>query len=188
MPADTKTDVLNSAETMARSHGFDGFSYADLANSVGIRKASIHYHYPTKGDLSLALIGRYRLVFLDRLAGIAKRNRTASARLLAYLDLYRDALDGGRSLCLCVALSVTQGALPDATKTELARFHADVAQWLEVVFRLAVSDGSIRAVTDPKAEAQAALAQVEGAQIMARAATDPARFEAAIDTLRARAI
>lgn len=188
MPIDTKSDILNAAEHMARSTGFDGFSYADLADSVGIRKASIHYHYPTKGDLSLALIGRYRQVFLDRLAQITARDTSAAARLLAYLDLYRHALDGGRSLCLCVALSVTQGALPEATKSELARFHRDVAQWLETVFRLALSDGSIRAVADPKAEAQAALAQVEGAQIMARAATDPTRFEAAIDTLRARAI
>ena len=184
----TKNTLLDTAEHLAKNRGFDGFSYSDIADAVGIRKASIHYHFPTKGDLSLALITRYRAVFLDRLADISTREGRASGRLLAYLDLYRDAMQGGRSLCLCVALSVTQSALPDDSKAQLTGFHRDVAQWLETVFRLAQADGTIRAVTDPKAEAQAALALVEGAQIMARAANDAARFEAAIDILRARTI
>jgi len=184
----TKTILLDTAETLARSRGFDGFSYSDLADSVGIRKASIHYHYPTKGDLSVALISRYRTTFLDRLASIAECESRASGRLLAFLDLYRAALQGGRSLCLCIAFSVTQNALPDETRRDVERFHKEVAQWLETVFRLARADGTIRAVTDPKTEAHGALALVEGAHIMARAATDMARFEAAIDTLRGRAV
>lgn len=185
---DTKAALLDTAEYMARRRGFDGFSYGDLADSVGIRKASIHYHYPTKGDLSLALLDRYRDVFVARLYRISETEDRASARLLGFLDLYRQALDGGRSLCLCVALGVTQQALPDPSKSQLVAFHRDVVQWLETVFRLGQSDGTLRAVADPKAEAHAALALVEGAQVMARAAVDPARFEAAINTLRARAI
>ena len=184
----TRATLLNTAEQLARSRGFDAFSYSDLAEQVGIRKASIHHHFRTKGDLSLALITRYREVFSDRLAAISAQDPRASGRLLAFLNLYRDAMLGGRSLCLCVAFSVTQHALPVDSRAQLAGFHADVTQWLEVVFRLALTDGSIRGITSPRAEAQAALAAVEGAQIMARAARDVARFEAAIDTLRARAI
>jgi TetR/AcrR family transcriptional repressor of nem operon len=185
---DTRISLLNSAEAYVRRRGFDGVSYADLAQDVGIRKASIHYHFPTKGDLSLALIDRYHTVFLNRLTALAALEIRASGRLLGFVDIYRNATEGGRSLCLCVALSVTQHALPVATRTALARYHQDVAAWLETVFRLAQSDGSVRNVQDPWAEATAALAQVEGAQILARAAGETARFEAAIDTLRSRAL
>lgn len=188
MTQNTRISVLDCAEDYVRCRGFDGVSFADLAGDVGIRKASIHYHFPTKGDLSLALIDRYRAVFLDRLAAITAEEKRASARLLRFLDLYRSATEGGRSLCLCVALSVTQQALPEATKAVLSEFHRDVAAWLEAVFRLGQSDGTLQSVADPRAEAQAALAQVEGAQIIARSANDVARFEAAIDTLRSRAI
>ncbi|MEO9863924.1 TetR/AcrR family transcriptional regulator, partial [Yoonia sp.] len=59
MPTDTKTALLDSAERAARTRGFDGFSYADLAQDVGIRKASIHHHFPTKAALSAALMERY---------------------------------------------------------------------------------------------------------------------------------
>ena len=185
---ETKTALLDSAEMLVRRRGFDGFSFADLEGDVGIRKASIHYHFPTKGDLSHALMTRYAEVFSGRLDAITTQHRTAGARLLAFIDLYRQAMDGGRSLCLCVALSVTQGALPDGTRAALELFHHAVTAWLETVFRLACTDGTVAAVTDPRAEAAAALAQAEGAQVMGRAARDSAQFEAAITTLRARAL
>ncbi len=185
---ETKTHLLDQAEHLARQRGFDGFSFADLAAGADIRKASVHYHFPSKGDLSLALIARYRSVFVQRLQDISDSHPTASARLLSFLGLYRTASDGGRSLCLCVALSVTQTVLPEETTAELAAFHRDVTAWLETVFRLGQSDGSVQQVVDPRADAQAAMAQVEGAQIMARAAGDPARFEAAIATLVSRAV
>ena len=184
----TRSALLDSAEALVKRRGFDGMSYADLGADVGIRKASIHYHFPSKGDLSLALIDRYHEVFLGRLQAISQQEASASAQLLAFLDIYRTALDGGRSLCLCVALSVTQQALPEDAKTALAQYHHDVADWLRGVFQLAQSDASVRGVSDPYTEAFGALAQVEGAQIIARSSGDPTRFEAAIDTLRRRAI
>lgn len=184
----TRNALLDSAEARVKRYGFDAVSYADLGEDVGIRKASIHYYFPAKSDLSFALIDRYQAVFLERLNAISERNQQASAQLLAFLDLYRDALEGGRSLCLCVALSVTQQALPGESLSALARYHCDVAAWLQGVFRLAQADATVRDISDPYTEAYAALAQVEGAQIIARSAGDPGRFEAAIDTLRRRAI
>ncbi|MEX0370283.1 MAG: TetR/AcrR family transcriptional regulator [Tateyamaria sp.] len=184
----TKTQLLDRAEKLSRTRGFDGFSFADLASDAGIRKASVHYHFPAKADLSAALIERYRIRFMTALKAISDTEERAGARLLALVNLYRSASEGGRSLCLCVALSVTQSALPDTARSALSGFHRDVTGWLETVFRLAMSDGSIQAVTEPKDEAQAALAQVEGAQVMARAARDPARFEAAIATLVRRVL
>lgn len=186
--ADTRNALLDSAERRIRRYGFDAVSYADVAKDVGIRKPSIHYHFATKGDLSIALVERYHARFLEKLDDMMAQDTCASAKLLVFLDLYRDALEGGRSLCLCVALSVTQQALPMVTKAALARYQTDVISRLEAVFQLAQADTSIDRVTDPYAEACATLAQVEGAQIMARSAGDPTRFEAATDVLRRRAL
>lgn len=46
--------LLECADTCIQENGFEGFSYADLAKTLGIRKASIHHHFPTKNDLGLA--------------------------------------------------------------------------------------------------------------------------------------
>jgi TetR/AcrR family transcriptional regulator, transcriptional repressor for nem operon len=48
----TRTALIDLAEHSVRSQGFDRFSYADLTEAIGIRKASIHYHFPTKANLS----------------------------------------------------------------------------------------------------------------------------------------
>ena len=53
---DTRAELLIQAETLVRGRGYAGFSYADLAEAVGIRKASIHHHFPTKVDLGAALV------------------------------------------------------------------------------------------------------------------------------------
>ena len=105
MPTETKTSLLDSAERAVRTYGFDGFSYADLAADVGIRKASIHHHFPTKADLSVALMQRYHLELEKVCADIDATASTGGARLYALVDRYRNALDGGKSLCLCVSFS-----------------------------------------------------------------------------------
>ena len=63
----TRTSLLDSAEQAVRQRGYNGFSYADLAREIGIRKASIHHHFPTKADLGLALIERYNQNFFSKL-------------------------------------------------------------------------------------------------------------------------
>ena len=83
MQADTKTALLDLAERAVRSRGYDGFSYADLARAQGIRKASIHYHFPTKADLSQNLMARYHTRFEKQLLRITTGRRTGSMRWLS---------------------------------------------------------------------------------------------------------
>ncbi|MBO6772873.1 TetR/AcrR family transcriptional regulator [Thalassospira sp. GO-4] len=183
---DTKTALLDSAETIARQRGFDGFSYADLSAAVGIRKASIHHHFPTKAILGQAMMERYRISFDDALSEVKRGTNSAADRLRGYVGLYQDALQGGKTICLCVALSSDRNSLDDATLNEISRFHAMSLAWLETLFDDAKSDGSIKNVTDSKLEAAQCLALVEGAQLMAHAQQDVDVFISATALLLAR--
>ena len=182
----TRTALLDAAEHAARTRGFDAFSYADLSSAVGIRKASIHHHFPAKSDLALALIGRYREDFRSILAAIEKEHVTAAARLTAFLDTYRDALSGGDTVCLCVAFSAGRDSFQTPVLLELDGFHMDCLAWLDGVFRSANDDHSVAGIGDPEDEAKACLALVEGAQLMARAARNPKRFDEATTQFRRR--
>lgn len=184
---DRKEHILDSAETLVRTRGFDGFSYADIEKDVGIRKASIHHHYSNKAALSLALVQRYSSRFMDTLTSIRLENTKASDQLSSYLDAYFDALSGGSTTCLCVALSAGRDSLSPPVLKELNQFNNDSIDWLEHLFILANKDGSIINVVDPRMEATATLALAEGAQLIARAAKDTTRFKAAVAGLRARA-
>ena len=176
---DRRTELLNCAENVARRRGYDGFSYADLADEVGIRKASIHYHFPSKADLAVALIERYASTFNDALAVIDETSDIASDRLAAYVQSYRRALSGGAKLCLCVAFSISRDSLSEEALAELDTFHTSSIDWLCKTFELAENDGSVDQIGDPIEEATALLATVEGAQLVARAANKVADFDQA---------
>ena len=180
MQTDTKTALLNSAEQAARRRGFDGFSYADLAAEVGIRKASIHYHFPTKAALSLALIERYHDALHAACISIATQHETGAARLAALVDYYRAATQDGKSLCLCVAFSISRESLPVEAIEEVRRARAMMTEWIADCFALGQADGSVKHVTDPAIEAAAMLPLLEGAQLAARAEENPALYDSAV--------
>ncbi|MEP2784064.1 MAG: TetR/AcrR family transcriptional regulator [Pseudoruegeria sp.] len=186
MVTDTKTALLDSAERAARSRGFDGFSYADLSNDVGIRKASIHYHFPTKADLALALMQRYRLNFQNVCEQIEKTEQSGARRLEAVIGNYRDALNGGNTLCLCVSLSASRDSLPAGVIDEIQAFRQEMITWLCRAFQIAKEDESIVGIYHPQAEAAAALSLFEGAHLAARAEENPDLFEKAIWLLQHR--
>src|SRR4030095_6595217 len=84
----TSGQILDVAERLAQTRGFNGFSYADIATELGITKASLHYHYPTKADLGRALIDRYSTTFAAALAGIEESGVARPAQLERYVAIY----------------------------------------------------------------------------------------------------
>ncbi len=101
----------------------------------------------------------------------------------ALTGLYRTALDGGKSLCLCVSFSTSTESLPADVITQISRFRAIMISWLAGVFELAKTDGSIKAVLGTDAEAAATLPRLEGARLAARAEEYPAPYDDAIQLL-----
>ncbi len=176
---DTRTALLDCAETACRNRGYDGFSYADLSRTVGIRKASIHHHFPTKADLALAVIERYSETFFAALDDIENKNQTAAAQLRAYHQIYRDALVGGEQLCLCAAFSAGRDSLAPPVLERLNRFNKKSVTWLTAVFERAAKDDTVDRLASPDAEARACLALMVGAQLVARAAVNDALFDQA---------
>ena len=65
--APAREQILDAAEKRARMAGYHGFSFRDVAEDVGIKSSSVHYHFPTKGDLCEALARRYTVRAADRL-------------------------------------------------------------------------------------------------------------------------
>ena len=183
---DTRISLLDSAERAVRQRGFDGFSYADLSKEIGIRKASIHYHFATKADLGLALIERYAERFFATLADIRNSGGSAAEQLRSYIQIYRDALAEGEQVCLCVALSAGRDSLSTEVLDQLNRFHAESIAWLTEVFERAAQDGSVSGCALPIEDATAALALVEGAQLLARARKDVSLFNQGVAALIAR--
>ena len=118
---DTATRMLDIAERLAQTRGFNGFSYSDIAAELGIAKASLHHHFPTKADLGRALMQRYVEGFDAALAGIAQGAGDAYAKLARYAKLYEDVLVNDR-LCLCGMLAAEYSTLPKEMRAQVRVF------------------------------------------------------------------
>lgn len=182
----TRTYLMDAAELSVRARGFDAFSYADLAEQVGIRKASIHHHFPAKADLAVAIMQRYRERHFATLASIGEESGEPAKALTAFVDIYRGAGTAGELLCLCVAFSLSKQSLSDALHQEFCRFQTDNIAWLRDRFAAAILAGQLRCPSDPDTEAFACLALLEGAQILARTAGDPGCFDRAVASFEYR--
>jgi TetR/AcrR family transcriptional repressor of nem operon len=176
--SDKKNEILDCAQTLIQKRGYNGFSYADISSAVGIRKASIHHHFPTKVDLAIAVVERYREVFNACLLNInSQKNWMNKVRL--YAELYKDVL-GEDKLCLCGMLASDMETLPDEVKKVVRDFLYDNADWLVEVL---VSH-------NPKLSKQRLLNiawqiinLLQGGIVMARILQDPMVFSASCEEM-----
>ena len=184
MAAGTAEKIHNVAERLVQLRGFNAFSYQDVSKAVGIRKASLHYHFATKADLGVALIGRYRGNFLDALKEIEERTADPALRLERYANLYGAVLRKKR-MCMCGMLATDAATLPKAMRDSVAGFFDENVAWLARV----LEDGRKRKELAFEGTAQATAAffvsALEGAMLLAHGSGRRGTFDTAAERLLA---
>jgi TetR/AcrR family transcriptional repressor of nem operon len=180
--ADTASRVLDVAERLLQTRGYNGFSYANVAAELKLTKASLHYHYASKATMGQALITRYAARFAAALEEIDARPIDAPAKLAAYAHLYADVFRGKR-MCMCGMLAAEYRTLPKPMRDAVVGFFDDNEAWLTDVLTRGREDGTLRFTGSPDETAQMIVSGLEGAMLVARPYDDMSRFQAAADRL-----
>jgi len=180
----TAERILDIAERLVQTRGFNNFSYADIAAELGITTASLHYHFRGKAELGHALISRYAERFAEALAQIEESTPQAPARLNAYAALYAGVLQGKR-MCMCGVLAAEYLTLPKPMRTAVIRFFDDNQKWLANVLTQGQADKTLTFTGPPEDVAQSILSTLEGAMLVARPYGDVSRFNTATRRLLA---
>jgi len=173
---ETGSAILDIAERLVQSRGYNGFSYADVASELGITKAALHYHFPSKAELGEALIARYASRFGEALDALDALGEPASAKLQAYADLYSSVLRDER-MCLCGMLAAEYGTLPDRMRRTVVRFFDDNHAWLARLLEAGRTEKTLQFTGPAEPVAQMIVGTLEGAMLVARPYGDAARFE-----------
>jgi TetR/AcrR family transcriptional repressor of nem operon len=174
--AATAERILDIAENLVQTRGYEAFSYADIADALQIRKASIHYHFPSKGELTRALAARYRVQFSAKLVDLDRQLPDPTRRLMRYVRLFQDALGQGDHMCLYGMLASDSATLPEPVRNEVNRFFAEQESWLTRVLSEGRHAGELRFEGKPEGAAAALLAGLEGAMLVARSRKDVGYF------------
>lgn len=182
---DTASQILDVAERLVQTRGFNAFSYADIAAELGLTKAGLHYHFASKTELGRALIERYAERFSERLEEIDRSQGDARAKLEAYAEIYASVLRE-RRMCLCGMLAAEYETLPQPIREAILRFFDESEVWLVDVLEAGQADGKLRLDGSARDEARAIVSGLEGALLVARPFGDVSRFEATASRLLER--
>jgi TetR/AcrR family transcriptional repressor of nem operon len=181
MSSSSREAILAAARRAAQAHGYGGLNFRDLADEVGIKAASIYYHFPSKAELGAAVARRY---WEDAAAGLESMlaETTDPVRCLRrYPEVFRKALATENRMCLCSFMAAEYDDLPEAVKQEVQAFAEVNVAWLS---RLLSAAAVVRA-EESEQRARAIFAAVAGAQLIARSRSDISVYDALIDGYRA---
>ena len=169
-PKDTKAEILDFAESLLLDRGFNGFSYAHISSALKIKNAAIHYYFPTKADLGVAIIRRTGERFAKWTHDERMAVKAPSEKLEAFFRSYLRFLDAGQQVCLGGALETDYKTLPPAMQMETKKFVSDIFAWMEGVLEAGREKKNFSFPGEAKDQAILVLSSLQGALQMTRAA------------------
>jgi TetR/AcrR family transcriptional repressor of nem operon len=178
---DTKQTILQAARRVVQARGYNALSFRELAKEVGIKSASIHYHFPTKGDLGAALARRYTedtAAYLDQLL---VESQDPKSMMKDYTAAFRAALENDNRMCLCGILAAEHHDLPAEVRVEVDGFTDTNVRWLAKVLALKQPDVQPEAL---ERQALSIFAAIQGAQLVSRGRNDISVYDQMIESYR----
>src|SRR5580658_6265003 len=181
MSANAREEILAAAKLVAQAHGYAGLNFRDLAQAVGIKAASIYYHFPGKANLAAAVAKRYWEDSAAYLESLLENSATPLDALRRYPETFRWALENDNRICLCSFMSAQFDDLPEAVKTQVQAFTDVNLAWLKKTLVAA----KVASPKEAEKRARAIYSGIVGAQLMARGRADIALYDSLIDSYRA---
>lgn len=178
----TYVQILDVAENIVRSRGFNGFSYADVAAEVGVKKATLHHHFATKSDLGLQLIARFTDNVAQALEEISRSNGNASTKLRAYAQIFEGSFHENK-MCLCGMLAAEHETLSADMQAAVNSFFESHERWLEQLLESGRSAGELQFNGQAIEHARLIVANLQGALLVSKSLKSLGRMTAIASNL-----
>jgi TetR/AcrR family transcriptional repressor of nem operon len=131
MESNTAVRIRETAHDLIAARGYFGFSYADIAETVGIRKASIHHHFPSKVDLVVATLKEYRAKLVEGVGGLDGNVADPMQRIRMYVQHWAECVESNnRPICIAALLSAELPALPEEIQVEVRLHFQYLVSWV----------------------------------------------------------
>jgi TetR/AcrR family transcriptional repressor of nem operon len=170
----TKDQIIKEASNLCQSVGVNGFSFGDLAKRIGIKTSSIHYYFPQKDDLSIAMVNAYREELKEILIQLELRELSPKARLFRFIDFLEEYLP--ERVCLCGMLAAEVSSQSEKVKYEIKKFLSDLELWIQKTLTESKRAGELARTVNPQSASRFIACSLQGLLICSRAFDDKARF------------
>jgi TetR/AcrR family transcriptional repressor of nem operon len=169
MSGETAERIMDVAHQLLAERGFSAFSYADIAEAIQIRKASIHHHFPTKAALVVAVLERHRNRMKEGTIALDQQISSPVGRLAQYTAHWEECIrNRSEPFCIAALLGAELPSLPPDVQAEIKKHFKYLRRWLARTLEQGAKERTIKLSATPDVEADALMAIVHGAMISAR--------------------
>lgn len=173
MHGETAERILEAANTLLIDRGYSAFSYADIAETVKIRKASIHHHFPTKAGLVVAVLRRHRARISEGMKALDEQIENPFVRIKNYFKYWEGCIeDRTLSFCIGALLAAEMPSLPEDVQAEVRLHFSMLSEWFERTLKAGSKIRAIHLQGTVATEAQMLIAVLHGAMLSARATSN----------------
>ena len=163
----TRTKILDVADDLVQRVGLNAMSYRDISEAVGIRKASIHHHFPKKENLVDELLERCAVTYGENYQRIVDGSEHAPEKLRKLAAVFEDGLSN-KKLCLVGSISTNRNTLHDSSCKVLKATIENTVSSFAAVFKQGRKEGSLAFTGTDEENGFAFLSLLIGAQTLAR--------------------
>ena len=167
-----KDQIIDQAQALIQTRGYNGFSFRDIANEIGIKSSSIHYYYPSKTELAVAATSKYRSDFMHVASKLQNNKKKATTILKNYAELFQQTLKRKQKICLVGMLASEFNSVAPEVRAEVKAFFVEQHQLLTNIIKLGQTNDEIRPELTASDIAKTYLSALEGAMMLARTGKD----------------
>ena len=164
-----KHQILEVATELVQTRGYSAFSYQDLSDRLGITKASIHHHFPSKEDLGTAVAEKYKADVKAALAAATRKSDDPRVQLEGYVQFVLEIIKTHDRICAAGSVQSEINVVPKAMGKAMCSLVQHVIGWISEV----IKNGRDRGVMDfpgtPDNQAALIFSAAQGAMQYGRA-------------------
>ncbi len=172
--------LLESAERLVQTRGLNAASFQQLADEVGLSKASVFHHFRNKDDLVLSLIDWCESKYGPKYDAIIDEGDGAPAKLERIAREFEAELSE-QGPCLLAAVGGSFNTLSPAVAVALRQATEHFVARFASVFQQGVEDGTLQFDGEAADAATGFFAMMQGLQLLVRAKADVHAFRRAAD-------
>ena len=167
--SETREIIIQLGDKLLRKKGYNAFSYADISKELGIKNAAIHYHFPTKPDLIMAIINLHNERFQNFKKDISRKS--SLEKISKFLDTY-SKIQTEEKICIVGALATDWDTIDKHSQKHLQEVADDILQWLTAVLNEGLKNKELNFTETPKTKALLIISNMLAATQLARVIGD----------------
>lgn len=175
-----RNSIIKEADRLLMQTGYNAFSYKTITERIDIKTSSIHYHFPKKSDLGIAIIQAHQDAFEETI--LRTKDKTPLEKILK-LFLYYRRLAAEQKVCIVGALTSDINTLDEKLREKVLAFAESIVRWTATILEEGEHQKVFKPISSPHLKAKILVSTLMALTQLARIENSNDSFEKTLEVL-----